>query len=159
MLAMDITQGTALMVLVGTPHEISGWGEGSDCLKFPSDSELTKVKVGADGKAIATRTADKGGLISIRVLATAPIVDAFAAHLALVDRGIQVPVQFYWKNNSVGDDIAGLNGTMTKSPRGPSYGKGEVSEMTYEFFFEEIVWSVVRSKRAQFLSTITGGLL
>jgi hypothetical protein len=159
MIAMDILQNKIIFFLSGVPCEVSGFSESNDCFSLPGDAELNKVKTGADGKCIATRTGEQGGEVTVKVLPNSPFVDRMAAEMALVDRGVQVPIQMTATNTIVGDVVTGVNGVFISGPRGPSYGKAEVGEMVYKFHFEKVIFAPIGSKRGSFTDTLTGGLI
>ncbi len=138
MLAMDLTQCEVTMVLAGASVKVDGWSEAGDCLSFP-EIEYSKVKRGADGKMVASRTGDYGGPVTIKVLANSPFVKAMDEFLQAFNvNNNAVPVELRLNNTITKDTVTCLNGTLAKGPSGISYGKGEVGEMSYTFEFETI---------------------
>lgn len=159
MITIDITQCDAIIFLSGIPHEISGWSDSADCLSLPDASELNMVKKGADGKMVASNTGEKGGEVTIKVLANSPFVDRMAAEIELIKQGVQIPAQLLITNQTVGDTTACANGSLKTAPVGVTYGKGEVGEMVYVWEFETIVYAPIASKRGDLSSKLTGGLI
>ena len=159
MITIDITQVDAIIVLAGIPHKITGWSESGDCLSFPDSAELNMVKKGADGKMVSSNTGEKGGEVSVKVLANSPFVDRMSAEIELIKAGVQIPITLSATNKTVGDATVCTNGALKSAPIGVTYGKGEVGEMVYVFEFERITFVPVASKRASLLGSLTGGLL
>ena len=158
MIHMDITQVDAFITLTGAPVPIEGWSEASDCLGFADAVELTAFKKGADGKMIAHNNGEKGGEVSIKVLANSPFVDVMSAYIELLKAGVQVPAQLTVTNKEVGDVVQCFNGVLKTHPMAPAYGKGDVGEMSYVWEFERTVFAPIGSKRGNFLATVTGGI-
>ena len=158
MIDIDITQVDVLLVLNNIPGNVTGWSEDSDCLAMPDSVELANTKKGATGMMCASSTGEKGGTVSIKVLPNAPLVDRMYAYIVLHKNSkIDIPVHLVVTNKRTGDTNVCMNGVLTKAPEGVGYGKGEASNMTYEFKFEKIV-TVSLVKRDSFVATITGGL-
>lgn len=156
MIAMDLLQCDVTLTPLAGGVNITGWSESGDCLSFP-EIESAKVKRGADGKMVGSRTGDFGGPVTIKVLANAPIVDILAGWIALFENAQLPPFELVLLNRPVGDIITCVNGIITKYPSGTSYGKGEVGEMSYTFEFERITFAPT-ANRSNLLSTITGGI-
>ena len=159
MITIDITQVKAILLLSGIPHEVTGWSDSGDCLSLPDSAELNMIKKGADGKMVASNTGEKGGEVSIKVLANSPFVDRMSAEIELIKAGVQIPITFTVTNKTVGDATVCTEGSLKSAPIGITYGKGEVGEMVYVFEFERITFVPVGSKRGSIAATLTGGIL
>ena len=159
MITIDITQVKAVIGLSGIPHEITGWSDSGDCLSLPDGVELNQFKKGATGKMVASNTGEKGGEVSIKVLANSVFVDRMAAEIELIKASVQIPIQLVITNKTVGDVTTCTQGTLKTAPTGITYGKGEVGEMVYVFEFEKIIFAPIGSKRGNIAATLTGGLL
>jgi len=158
MIDIDIMQVDVLLVLDNLPFVVSAWSEDSDCLSLPDAVELANTKKGATGIMCASSTGEQGGPVSIKVLPNSPLVDRMYAYIVLhKNSNISFPVHLTITNKKTGDTQVCTNGVLTKAPEGVTYGKGEASNMTYEFEFERII-TVSLLKRNSFLATITGGL-
>ncbi len=48
---------------------IEGWSEDEDALTMPDAIEIAVIKKGADGLMVAGRTAEKGGEVTLKLLA------------------------------------------------------------------------------------------
>ena len=158
MLIMDMTQVDVTITLHDVPVKVTGWSDSSDCLSLPDSSELNMFKKGATGKMVASGTGEKGGEVSLKILANSPFVDAMSAEIGLIKAGSQFPIFIHIQNKTVGDYIECINGVLKTAPDGVTYGKGEVGEMVYVLEFETIAYVPATSKRGSVISNITGGL-
>lgn len=159
MLTMDMTQVDVVVTLHDVPVTVKGWSDSSDCLSLPDSVELNQFKKGATGKMVASGTGEKGGEVSIKVLANSTFVDAMSAEIGLIKSGQQMPIHAHIQNKSVGDYVECINGCLKTAPDGVTYGKGEVGEMSYVFEFETIAYVPATSKRGSIISTVTGGIV
>jgi hypothetical protein len=147
MLALDLMQCEVTMELVTGQIKIDGWSESGDCLSFP-EIEFSKVKRGADGKMVASRTGDFGGPVTIKVLANSPFVTAMSEFIQNFNsNGNCKAVNLKMNNTCSGDKVTCTNGVLAKGPSGVNYGKGEVGEMSYTFEFETINFDATTGDR------------
>lgn len=131
---MNINQGKCIV----NGFLVSGWSDDSDCLMFPDAVEMAVVKKGADGKKISTRTGERGGSVTIKVLANSPFAAFMSRNIKNIDANQDVNFDLSWANPSVGEYIRCTGGTLITAPKGSVYGKGEVANKIYVIDFESI---------------------
>lgn len=134
MIAMDITLG----VLLINGHLVSGFSDSEDCLGFPQDLELATVTKGADGKMCGSKTGEKGGEVTIKLLPNSPSAAFFAKLIKQQQLGLPIIISGSWSNPSVGEFIQMKGGILKTGPKGTTYGKGKAGEKVYVIEFETI---------------------
>ncbi len=134
---LDITQGVCTI----NNHLVSGWSDSSDCLAFPPDSEISAFKKGATGDMVSSRTGERGGAVTVKVLANSPTAAFMGKLIKQIDNNIPINFTLTWSNPVVGEFTSCTKGTLVNAPRGTTYGKGETGEKVYVFEFESITES------------------
>ena len=119
-------------------HTVTGWSDDTDALMLP-DIDLTTVKRGADGVMVAATTGEKGGPVTLKLLANSPSVKFFQNLVTTIQQGGRVEF-----NGSVVDNINGITvslerGVLQHAPLGPTLGKGDVANREYMIEFERVV--------------------
>lgn len=150
MVQMDIIQGVFTLNKV----PIGGFSDSEDCLGFPDDVEIASVTRGATGEMVGSRTGNKGGAVTIKLLPNSPSVPYFMGLVKAMDAGSPIALNAKWVNPVAGENVDCKNGIITNAPRGTPYGKGAVGERVYVIEFEEIKESPETSLLASAVSAV-----
>jgi hypothetical protein len=123
-------------------HTFSGWSGDEDALTLPDSSELAMFVKGADGKIIAGRTGERGGEVSIKLLANSPSVQFMQTAVLALKNGASIQWEglIKYNDNSLATLIKGI---LIKAPLGLTLGKGVAKTMTYVFEFELIDYETI----------------
>lgn len=116
---------------------ITGFSDDSDALTFP-EIDLFNEKYGADGKMTGAGTGTRGGIVTIKLLATSESVKFLSAISEQMKNGAQVVFSGTLVNHNTGASVKMSNGTIKTYAPFPSLGKGEVANMNYPIAFERV---------------------
>lgn len=121
---------------------IEGWSEDEDALTMPDSIELAVIKKGADGLMVAGRTAEKGGEVTLKLLANSSTVQALQAIVLAEKNGAAVNFSGVITYND--GSIATLDkGVLKNAPNGYTLGKGAPGTMSYVFEFQVIDFETI----------------
>ena len=119
---------------------IRGWSEDSDALTLPDAFEFASVRRGATGDMAAFSTGDRGGPVTLKLLPNSPSVPFFMNQVTriLVERA-----EVIWdgsvKHSRTGASVTLKRGILISGPLWYTMGKGEASNLTFNWEFEEII--------------------
>ena len=119
---------------------IKGWSEDSDALMLPDAFEFASVRRGATGDMAAFSTGDRGGPVSLKLLPNSPSVPFLMNQVTriLVDRA-----EVIWdgsvKHSRTGASVTLKRGVLISGPVWYTIGKGEASNLTFNWEFQEII--------------------
>ena len=119
---------------------ISGWSEDTDALTLPDAFEFASVRRGATGDMAAFSTGDRGGPVSLKLLPNSPSVPFLMNQVTriLVERA-----KVIWdgsvKHSRTGASVTLKRGILISGPVWYTMGKGEVSNLTFTWEFEDII--------------------
>jgi len=119
-------------------HNVTGWSDDTDALSFPS-IDIATSKRGADGKKVSSSTGEKGGPVTIKLLANSKstkfLMNAVTAQL----NGAAVSWNGIFRDPVNGVSVAMTNGTLQNVPLGQTMGKGDVANKEFTIDFELVV--------------------
>jgi hypothetical protein len=118
--------------------EITHFGSDDDVIKFERLAELVSYKVGADGHAVVSHSADRSGKLTIKLQPTSP-ANAFLMGIAALEQGgptTFVPVQVSFQDMYRNDVASGIPGCITKIPDFERGMDSSGNDVEWEFFFE-----------------------
>jgi len=119
-------------------HNVTGWSDDTDALSFPS-IDIATSKRGADGKKVSSSTGEKGGAVTIKLLANSKstkfLMNAVTAQL----NGSAVSWNGLFRDPVNGVSVAMTNGTLQNVPLGQTMGKGDVSNKEFVIDFELVI--------------------
>jgi hypothetical protein len=128
------------VVLNGITFE--GWSQDEDALTLPDAFERYAKQTGADGLKVYGTTGEKGGEVTIKLLANSPTVQILQGFVLAEKNGAFIEWNGIVKYND--NSIATLaKGVMTKMPLGLTLGKGAPKTMTYVFEFQNIDYETI----------------
>ena len=119
---------------------IRGWSEDTDALTLPDAFEFASVRRGATGDMAAFSTGDRGGPVSLKLLPNSPSVPFLMNQVTriLVDRA-----EVIWggsvKHKRTGASVTLKRGILVSGPLWYTMGKGEASNLTFNWEFQEII--------------------
>ena len=119
---------------------IRGWSEDTDALTLPDAFEFASVRRGATGDMAAFSTGDRGGPVSLKLLPNSPSVPFLMNQVTriLVERA-----KVIWdgsvKHIKTGASVTLKRGILISGPVWYTMGKGEVSNLTFNWEFQEII--------------------
>ena len=122
---------------------ISGWSEDSDALTLPDAFEFASVRRGATGDMAAFSTGDRGGPVTLKLMPNSPSVPFLMNQVTqiLTDRAVVI-----WdgsvkhrKNRRTDASVTLKRGILVSGPLWYTMGKGEASNLTFMWEFEEII--------------------
>lgn len=116
---------------------ITGFSSDADALSIP-EIEVAAPVFGADGRMLVISTGNRGGLVTIKLLASSSSIAFLTPLSALAQAGSGVVIQGLVRSNTQLSSVALQNGYFTKYVPYPTMGKGAVSAVTYEMAFEVI---------------------
>lgn len=102
---------------------IEGFTDGDDAVTLRRRSPLFEVTVGADGRGVASRSADLSGEIVLRLLQTSPSNTYLGALLQAQEHGFFQALPFLLKDASTQLQIAAAASCVIQSPAEQVYGK------------------------------------
>ena len=119
---------------------IKGWSEDTDALTLPDAFEFASVRRGATGDMAAFSTGDRGGPVTLKLLPTSPSVPFLMNQVARILRD---KAEVIWegsvKHSRSGASVALRRGVLISGPVWYTMGKGEASNLTFTWEFEEII--------------------
>ena len=119
---------------------IRGWSEDTDALTLPDAFEFASVRRGATGDMAAFGTGDRGGPVSLKLLPNSHSVPFLMNQVTriLVERAGVI-----WdgsvKHSRTGASVTLKRGILISGPVWYTMGKGEASNLTFNWEFEEII--------------------
>ena len=119
---------------------IRGWSEDTDALTLPDAFEFASVRRGATGDMAAFSTGDRGGPVTLKLLPNSPSVPFFMNQVMriLVERA-----EVIWdgsaKHTKTGASVTLKRGILISGPVWYTMGKGEASNLTFNWEFQEII--------------------
>ena len=119
---------------------IRGWSEDTDALTLPDAFEFASVRRGATGDMAAFSTGDRGGPVTLKLLPNSPSVPFLMNQVTriLVERA-----EVIWdgsvKHSKTGASVTLKRGILISGPLWYTMGKGEVSNLTFNWEFQEII--------------------
>ena len=119
---------------------IRGWSEDTDALTLPDAFEFASVRRGATGDMAAFSTGDRGGPVTLKLLPNSPSVPFLMNQVTriLVERA-----EVIWdgsvKHSKTGASVTLKRGILVSGPLWYTMGKGEVSNLTFNWEFQEII--------------------
>ena len=119
---------------------IRGWSEDTDALTLPNAFEFASVRRGATGDMAAFSTGDRGGPVSLKLLPNSLSVPFLMNQVTriLVERA-----EVIWdgsvKHIKTGASVTLKRGILISGPVWYQMGKGEASNLTFNWEFEEII--------------------
>lgn len=118
--------------------EITHFGSDDDVIKFERLSESVQYKVGADGHAVVSFSADKSGKLTIKLQPTSPSNVYLMSLHALQGGGPTtfVPVQVSFQDVYRKDIASGIPGCIIKMPDFARGMDSSGNDMEWQFFFE-----------------------
>jgi len=127
-------------VIIGG-HRVSGWSEDTDALMMPEAFELLTVRRGADGRLIGSNTNDRGGPVTLKLLANSPSTAFFMSAAAKLLSEPETIICWYGsvRNTAQGYSFTLENGVLTQFPLGQNAGKGTIANQLFTFEFERII--------------------
>ncbi len=118
---------------------IRGWSEDTDALTLPDAFEFASVRRGATGDMAAFSTGDRGGPVSLKLLPNSPSVPFL---MNQVTRILSDKAEVIWdgsvKHIKTGASVTLKRGILISGPLWYTMGKGEASNLTFTWEFEEI---------------------
>ena len=125
---------------VGGDHTITGWSEDTDALTLPDAFEFASVRRGASGDMAAFSTGDRGGPVSLKLLPNSPSVPFL---MNQVTRILRDKAEVIWdgsvKHGRSGASVALKRGILISGPVWYTMGKGEASNLTFNWEFKDII--------------------
>ena len=121
-------------------HTVEGWSEDSDALTLPDSFEFASVRRGATGDMAAFSTGDRGGPVTLKLMPNSPSVPFLMNQVTriLVERA-----EVIWdgsvKHNRTGASVTLKRGILISGPVWYTMGKGEASNLTFNWEFQEII--------------------
>lgn len=116
---------------------VEGWSEDEDALMLP-DVELFTVERGGDGMMIAHATANRGGEVTIKLLATSTTTQYLMQQVAQILKGAEIVFQATMINLKTNQSVLFERGVLKTAPLGPSVGKSKAQNREFVFEFESI---------------------
>ena len=119
---------------------IRGWSEDTDALTLPDAFEFASVRRGATGDMAAFSTGDRGGPVSLKLLPNSLSVPFLMNQVTriLVERA-----EVIWdgsvKHSRTGASVTLKRGILISGPVWYTMGKGEASNLTFNWEFQEII--------------------
>ena len=119
---------------------IRGWSEDTDALTLPDAFEFASVRRGAAGDMAAFSTGDRGGPVSLKLMPNSSSVPFLMNQVTriLVERA-----EVIWdgsvKHSRTGASVTLKRGVLVSGPLWYMMGKGEASNLTFNWEFEEII--------------------
>ena len=119
---------------------IRGWSEDSDALTLLDAFEFASVRRGATGDMAAFSTGDRGGPVTLKLLPNSPSVPFLMNQVTriLVERA-----EVIWdgsiKHSRTGASVTLKRGILISGPVWYTMGKGEASNLTFNWEFQEII--------------------
>jgi hypothetical protein len=127
---------------------ITGFSEDSDAITIPK-IERAVVKYGGDGRMVAMTTGKRGGVVTIKLLASSPSVP-FMNDLSLTAQaGAGISVYGLLRSNTQLSSCAFQRGYFTSDTPYASMGASSVSSYEYEIGFEVIAADFSSAVRTQ----------
>ena len=124
---------------------IRGWSEDTDALTLPDAFEFASVRRGATGVMAAFSTGDRGGPVSLKLMPNSPSVPFL---MKQVTRILREKAEVIWdgsvKHGRSGASVALKLGILISGPVWYTMGKGEVSNLTFTWEFQEIIPDFVK---------------
>ena len=121
-------------------HTVEGWSEDTDALTLPDAFEFASVRRGATGDMAAFSTGDRGGPVSLKLLPNSPSVPFL---MNQVTRILSEKAEVIWdgsvKHSRTDASVTLNRGILISGPLWYTMGKGEVSNLTFTWEFEEII--------------------
>jgi len=134
---MSSQLGLSVTSVVINGVTITGFSEDADAVTIP-EIEVAAPVYGADGKMLVVGTGTKGGLVTLKLLASSPSI-AFLTPLSQLSQvGAGVILEGFIRSTTQSSSCSLQNGYFTKFVPYPTQGKGSVSAITYEMAFEII---------------------
>ena len=121
-------------------HTVEGWSKDTDALTLPDAFEFASVRRGATGDMAAFSTGDRGGPVSLKLMPNSPSVPFLMNQVTriLVDKA-----EVIWdgsvKHSKSDASVTLKRGILISGPVWYTMGKGEVSNLTFTWEFEEII--------------------
>ena len=137
-------------------HTVGGWSEDTDALTLPDAFEFASVRRGATGDMAAFSTGDTGGPVTLKLLPNSPSVPFFMNQVTriLVERAVVI-----WdgsvKHSRTGASVTLKRGILISGPVWYQMGKGEASNLTFNWEFEEIIPDFAKASFAD-VPTVAG---
>lgn len=131
---VSITDTTCIL----NGHLIRGWSDDADALMLP-DIEVANIIRGADGLMVASSTGDRGGEVTIKLLANSPSAAFLFGQAGLILRGARIIFNGSIRNARMGMSTRLDRGVMKTLPGGQTMGKGEAAAREFVFEFQEVL--------------------
>lgn len=120
--------------------ELTHFGSDDDVVKFERNADSVTYKVGADGRAVVSHSADKSGMLTVKMQPTSPS-NAYLMGLCNLQEGgpgTFVPMAATWQDTHRKDVVAGLPGCIVKPPDFQRGMDSSGNDMEWKFFFERL---------------------
>ena len=119
-------------------HLVEGWSEDEDSIMLP-DVEMFAVERGGDGKMIAHATANRGGEVTLKLLATSRSTQFLLQQVAAILQGAEIIFNAAMLNQRTGYAVSFQRGVLKTGPLGPTVGKAKSQNREFVFEFESII--------------------
>ena len=127
-------------IIVEGEQIIKGWSEDSDALTLPDAFEFASVRRGATGDMAAFSTGDRGGPVTLKLMPNSPSVPFL---MNQVTRILSDKAEVIWdgsvKHRRTGASVTLSRGILISGPLWYTMGKGEASNLTFNWEFQEII--------------------
>ena len=114
-----------------------GFSDDADCIMWDSRT-LTNVKTGADGGEIHMRTGDRGGSLTLKLLADSADDDYLANLRNTYVEGGVVTLDCEIVHHRAGHREFGEMGSFMEDSPGKTLGKGDVANRMYKMRFKTV---------------------
>lgn len=119
-------------------HAVGGYADGADVIAIKRNNKSVKTRVGVDGKATALISADRSGMITLKLDQASRSNKVLAGIMALIEGGTQsfAPVFIQFLDLSRQDAAIGTFGLITGWP---DLARGdEAADQEWEIFVERL---------------------
>lgn len=124
--------------LVLNGHRVEGVVQDRTAISVPVIGRL-QTEFSAEGFSLQTLSGQKGGNVSVTLIANAPSIGFFQNLHTAMQKDVIIPVAGSLTNNRLGASCALNRGALMSGPPFWSYGDGNAAPMTFTLFFEEII--------------------